>query len=547
MKQVLTVIFCILMSVVQVKGEMASGDGWTLAEDGTLTVGKNFDYSSSKEYPWYGNRGSIVRVVFTGDVTSIGRNAFDSYSTLTSVEIPSSVTSIGNHAFFQCARLTSVEIPNGVKSIGELTFSSCWMITSVAIPSSVVSIGREAFTKCGNLASIKVDKGNEKYDSRNDCNAIIETGTNTLIVACMNTTIPNGVKSIGREAFDSCDKLKSIKIPSSVTSIGEFAFDGCSGLTSIEIPSSVTSIAGAAFKDCSGLTSIKVAEDNEKYDSRDDCNAIIETETSVLIAGCMNTTIPSGVTSIKWYAFSNCAGLKSVEIPSSVTSIGTNAFYSCSGLTSVVIPSGVTSIGSTAFRYCTGLTSVEIPSSVTSIGEYAFTSCYKLTSVKTLSKTPLTVKSNIFSTADMSKATLYVPEDAVEAYKTADVWKNFGEIVGIAKTAQEKADEEASEAVEKDIEEIGEVENTDECRKRIETAREAYDKLTETQQELVRNYSKLTTAEETYAAYATRPMAIKTVWAVEGGSWYDKSGRKLAGKPTRKGVYVHGGKIEIVK
>jgi hypothetical protein len=127
--------------------------------------------------------------------------------------------------------------------------------------------------------------------------------------------------------------------------------------------------------------SITVSPDNPNYDSREDCNAIIETESNALVCGCQNTTIPSSVTSIR-NAFVGCSGLTSIEIPSSVTRICAEAFYGCSGLTSIEIPSSIISIGGYAFAYCDGLTSIEISDSVTSIGEYAFAYCDSLTSIE---------------------------------------------------------------------------------------------------------------------------------------------------------------------
>ncbi len=314
-------------------------------------------------------------------VTEIGDTAFLDCSGLTSVTIGNSVTSIGEDAFFYCIGLTSVTIPNSVTSISYGAFQYCSGLTSITIPNSVTSIGGSAFWDCSGLTSIVVSSGNTIYDSRNNCNAIIETATNTLLFGCQTTTIPNSVTSIGDYAFYDCSGLTSVTISNSVTSIGGSAFWGCSSLTSVTIGNSVTSIGDYAFIACSGLTSITVSSGNTVYDSRNNCNAIIETATNTLLLGCPNTTIPTSVTSIGDYAFSDCIGLTSVTIPNSVTSIGEGAFVGCSGLTSVTIPNSVTSIGDHAFSYCSGLTSVTIPNSVTSIGDYAFCHCTSLTSV----------------------------------------------------------------------------------------------------------------------------------------------------------------------
>ena len=249
--------------------------------------------------------------------------------------IPNSVTTIGDEAFANNSGLTSIDIPNSVTSIGHQAFVYCSGLTSIDIPNSVTEIGMLAFAECTGLTGIVVESGNPRFDSRDNCNAIIETAVNTLFLGCKNTIIPNSVTAIGDRAFAYCHGLTSIDIPNSVTAIGDQAFDGCDGLTSIDIPNSVTEIGMYAFSDCSGLTSTVVESGNPRYDSRNNCNAIIETASNTLIVGCMNTIIPNSVTAIGHAAFYGCTGLPSIDIPSSVTSIDDEAFYDCFGLMDV--------------------------------------------------------------------------------------------------------------------------------------------------------------------------------------------------------------------
>ena len=370
-----------------------------------------------------------------------------------------SVTSIGDDAFAYCSGLTSVTIPNSVTSIGDDAFYGCSALTSVTIGNGVTSIGEYAFSDCSGLTEMKVDANNPKYDSRENCNAIIETSSNTLIYGCQTTVIPNSVTSIGSHAFDGCSGLTSVTIGNSVTSIGEYAFRGCSGLTSVTIPNSVTSIGeGAfivcfglksvtipnsvesigtgAFSSCYGLTEMKVDANNPKYDSRENCNAIIETSSNTLISGCQTTVIPNSVTSIGGYAFYYCESLTSVTIPNSVTSIGYYAFAGCSALTSVTIGNSVTSIGDYAFYGCSALTSVTIGSGVTSIGVRAFYKCESLQDVycyaeKVPDAWPDSDNGHAFSISNYKNATLHVPAGSIESYKSTEPWSEFGNIVAL--------------------------------------------------------------------------------------------------------------------
>lgn len=270
------------------------------------------------------------------------------------VIVDKGVTKIGKQAFRFPKNVKSVTIPNSVTKIGEGAFWGSEGLTSITIPASVTHIGDYAFAECGGLTSITVAKKNRTYHSRGNCNAIIKTSTNTLIAGCKNTkipdsvtsiaigafegcygltkiTIPSGVTSIGNSAFRYCDRLTSITIPAKVTRIEAWAFSGC-GLTSITIPASVTSIEKTAF--IGNFSKIIVEKGNRKYDSRNNCNAIIETSTNTLITGCKNTTIPASVTSIGDWAFWGC-NMIDITIPASVKSIGKEAFTYCNRLTSI--------------------------------------------------------------------------------------------------------------------------------------------------------------------------------------------------------------------
>ena len=349
----------------------------------------------------------LTSITIPNGVTTIGKNAFYGCTGLTSITIPKSATNIGRYAFRGCTSLTSISIPRSMTSIGIFAFFGCTGLSSITIPNSVTSIGEAALSNCSNLVAIVVEDGNTKYDSRNNCNALIETSSNTLVAGCKSSTIPNSVTSIGGYAFYYCEGLTFITIPNSVTAIGRDAFYKCCNLSSITIPRSVTSIGNNAFFACSGLTAIVVEEGNTKYDSRNNCNAIIETSSNILIKGCRNTTIPNNLTTIGDHAFSGCS-LTSITIPNSVTSIGNNAFYACSRLSFITIGNSVTSIGGYAFSDCTGLTDVY---------------CY--------AETLPTISSSAFYDTFIRNISLHVPASSIDTYKKTEPWSQFKEVVAL--------------------------------------------------------------------------------------------------------------------
>ena len=410
-----------------------------------VTLGRNgyfhYRYSGTVTIP-----ATVTYDGTTYSVTKIGENAFIRSTGLTSVDIPNSVTSIGDYAFEECTALTSIVIPNSVTEIGRQAFMDCTGLTSIDIPNSVTAISSYAFYNTAwydNQPDGLVYAGMVAYRYKGTmpsgtnmtlkegtlgiavCAFMECTGLTSIVIpnsvtsigecaflGCTGLTsidIPNSVTSIGRQAFDGCTGLTSINIPNSETSIDEYAFVGCTGLTSIVIPNSVTDIGDGAFHGCTGLTSIVVESGNPRYDSRNNCNAIIETANNTLIYGCNNTIIPNTVTSIGCHAFYKCAGLTSIDIPNSVTSIGAWAFYYCTEVTSINIPNSVTSIEDRAFIGCTG-------------DVYSYIDNLSLVSMD----------SDVFYMypPNYNKRTLHVPVGSLKAYQADSRWSEFfGNIV----------------------------------------------------------------------------------------------------------------------
>lgn len=319
------------------------------------------------------NCTALAHVTIPDQVKILCHCAFENCESLTEVRLPSALTELRNYAFYNCKGLTSIDLPENLTYFGQMTFAGCTGLTSLYIPSNVSRIDERAFDGCKGLTSIKVSPSNKKFDSRGDCNAIIEKSSIDLLYGCMNTVIPEGIHWIGPYAFHNCVGLKSIVIPNSVSRISRCSFSGCTGLETVTIGNGVIEIMDDAFNYCRSLRVLN---------------------------------IPYKVTYMAKYAFAYCSSLQQVNLPSTIEYLNESLFYGCSSLTMVTLPESVHTIRGKAFAGCTSLETVICRA-----------------------KTPPSSSSDSFT--DKSKKTLCVPNEALDDYKTASYWKDFGKIITI--------------------------------------------------------------------------------------------------------------------
>ena len=388
----LGIALCISVSISAADGDVnkatINGLEWTYMvvseANKTCKVGASeLKYSDSGNY-WENTRLAI-------DINTTG-----------SISIPSklnnyTVVAIAEGAFIDC-KISSVIIPEGVSLDEGRAFVSCDNLKSVQLPEGLTATGLATFHSCRQL---------------------------------QNINLPSTVVRIEDETFENCESLKDIILPSNLITIGKEAFKN-SAVTEIRIPAKVEDINSSAFLLCNSLTSLSVAEGNTQYDSRDNCNAIIETATSKLVANLPSaTTIPSFVKIIGAYLFQD-SRITSIDIPEGVTTIERKAFSS-SNLRTICFPNTLTSIGDESFGRCKDLTTVILPASLTTIGSYAFESCKNLKDVHNLATVPQVLDSDYsFATGNMDGpihgATLHVLPGCKAAYQAANVWNDFSNI-----------------------------------------------------------------------------------------------------------------------
>ena len=336
---------------------------------------------------------SITSLIMPNTITTIGKSCFCYCYNLNPVILSENISELPSESFYECA-IKTIDFPEGLKTIREKAFKRCYSLRSVDLH-GITAIEKEAFSECTALTSAvlpSVDTIPARLFS--DCNKL------------HSVVFPEGVETISVQAFWNCAALQSVKFPESLVSIGTSAFVGC-GLTSLFIPSKVNHIEMLAF-DYNPFSSIAVAADNAVFDSRNDCNAIIDTETNTLLLGC-----------------------KATVIPDDVTSIGQCSFADCKGLTSIVIPATVRNVGGSTFSGCRDLQSVTFLTTTTDLGTRLFWNCTSLKTMKVGWNRPPSIGDDMFRNAPLKDCTLYVPKGTGIMYMSAPVWINFGNIIEV--------------------------------------------------------------------------------------------------------------------
>ena len=354
------------------------------SKNNTLVLGTDStvipdDVSSIDNYAFY-QRSGLTTIHIPDTVDCIGSHAFSDCTNLTDVDFPASLEAIESNAFNKCKSLENIVLPDSLQTIGKEAFAYCEKIKNIEIPQNVRTIGDEAFRGCESVDQISVASGNISYDSRNDCNAIIDTDTDSLILACKNTVIPSNIKEIGEYAFYNDVPFTNITLPETLETISDYAFFNYKKLQSVYVPKNVKKIGRNSFGYCDALTRIEVDPDNPIYDSRKNCNAIIETSKNEIVVGCAATIFLPEITSIGASAFAYNNSITELVLPDTITSIA-DSFAVCNNLRAITLPKHIDSISEMMFFSCDKLEKIIIPDSVKTIYDQAFSYCKSLKSV----------------------------------------------------------------------------------------------------------------------------------------------------------------------
>lgn len=371
----------------------AEGEGWNLTADGTLTVDGTYEWSagiaSYSTEAWETFAADVTYVDITDGVTKISPQAFFDFATVDSVSLAASVKEIGACAFYECTGIKSVtSLAATPPALGDNAFDR--KVARLNVPYGAEEAYRnsdwaEYFAEVtseidgGEGWSLSVDgvlTVREDYEWKGSTEKAEEEGNtedwSERTGDIRKVVIEDGVELVGTAAFYECERLTEVRLPESLFEIGVGAFTNCVSLAKIEIPDGVSLIGTVAFADCESLESV---------------------------------SLPKGVTSIEMGTFIGCNKLARIDIPDEVTTIGQYAFTDCGFLKEVVLPEGLTEVGEAAFHRCADMTSVTCKATEPpSLGDDAFSAVH---------------------------CPLYVPAEAVEAYKASEWAEYFDEILAI--------------------------------------------------------------------------------------------------------------------
>ena len=399
-------------SIEPQSGTCGDNATWSISAEGVLTIsgtGAIGDYTEN-DAPWQSLRADITAIVIEKGITrignyafhdcwvatsavlpeglvEIGENAFRSCGALEEIDLPPELTTIGIGAFYYTSALTSITIPgsvetfldafndsgletvtieNGVDEVDSYAFCNCYHLKSVTLPDSIQSIGNYAFSGCQQLEELDLPDGITSFGEYAFANTAISEfefpeGASINAGVLQNTSItsiviPQGVTTIGQNAFYGCENLATVTFPSTLTRIEGGAFS-YTALTSLHLPDGVEFIGHSAFRECNVLETVTMTDSVTTMDDNafDHCDIL------------RSVTLSDQIETIGLQTFSQCKKLETIHLPASLKTIGNDAFQYCESLRSLTLPDGTESIGSLAFRGCSVLEAVVIPASVTSI------------------------------------------------------------------------------------------------------------------------------------------------------------------------------------
>ena len=410
---------------------------------------------------------SLLEVTLPEGVTALPASAFEECGSLVSIHFSDRMTVVGNRALASCKALRTLFLPGSVSYIDQGAFIDCDALRTIfcyavtppttnqgifspttcskgilVVPAPTVASYKEAtpWKEFIHIDGIQSAYPESSYKLSDDKRTLIRwsgseatinmaadpafanlltIGENAFYEAedLVSITLPYGVTTLEKQIFVNCPKLTQVTLPAEITKIGEWTFSGCNALESIQLPERMTTLEKCLFAHCKALKEVTLPAGLTTIGSK----AFFECSELATIA------LPSSLISIGEWAFARCSKLTAVEIPGAVTTIETSAFAECPALRSVTLSDQLSTLGDWALSHCTSLTEIVLPASLASIGRHAFTET-PLTKITVMRSEPATTTEKFVDQSVYTTALLYVPEDAVDKYKTTAPWSSFQHI-----------------------------------------------------------------------------------------------------------------------